>query len=361
MSYDLNFSGCELPLCRNTQTIVQKPVSYNCFGGEAVAVNLLEYGFKALPENLGNDGTSTFQAGSGTGYLQLTSSPFTVLGGNGNDHIKYYREAGEALIVNRCWKQIRYLTRVSGAQTFDFQNLVFQELLNSGRVRNIDDDLRLACSLTGVRDQLTGLGAGFLLTNNSIYAYYERSPKYRNLNDNNNYAAFFAAKRVAGRDNQLPLEDYANLELEYQPSTNVLRWKINSAEVWNVPRVGVRVAEEYELIDYGGAVEQETPFKSIVGGIGNFDFLDAALPNNYSRSLIGPLPGNTNNSALVQLDSIGEYAEIDLNIFGQRTGIADINNTFLINETTPILPDQAKRFGQGEITRVKRLALIITY
>lgn len=352
----MNFSGCNMPLRPCASALVPAPVTYNCYPGEAYPVNLADYDFKSLPDGLGNDGTSSFQPGNcnSSGYLQIASSPYNIYS---SDHAKYYREIGNAFAINPAVPYYRFAVRMASAQTFDLDNLIFQQIIGSGRVRSIADDLRLASSGAGLIDNCTGISAGFLLTNDSIYGFYQRDPDQRNLNGNNNYAGFFSAKWLAGRDNSLPLEDYANLELQYDNKNNTLHWYINNDRLWTIARIGVRAGEDTELIDYGGAVEQEVKLKSLVGFIGNFDFLDAALPNNYSRSLIGPLPDNSNNSALVQLRPVGDYAQIDLNVFGVRTGITNLDDTFFYNDNGPTVPDQVKLFGQGAIARFASIAL----
>ncbi|MGH4015634.1 MAG: DUF6081 family protein [Pseudonocardiaceae bacterium] len=182
-------------------------------------------------------------------------------------------------------------------------------------VANPDADLRLTSVTMNAIDPETSTVFDFFITNEQIYAFYERLPNSRE--QLGNYAAFSYAIPVADRSPH----DRHHLEISYDRSAGVVRWLVDGDEVYQVDRLGHRLASrEHLVLDHGG---EETPVqpRQLSCGMGMISILD------------GELPGQ---SALVRLSSADGF------YFDPATGEPD-PQTFLDDESL----ESNRLFGQG--------------
>ncbi len=182
-------------------------------------------------------------------------------------------------------------------------------------VANPNADLRLGTVTMNTIDPETATVFNFLITNEQIYAFYERLPNLRG--QLGNYAAFSYAIPVAGRSPH----DGHHLQISYDRSAGVTRWLVDGNEVYQVGRLGHHLdSREHLVLDHGG---EETPVepRQLNCGMGMISVLD------------GELPGQ---SALVRLSGTDGF------YFDPATGEPD-PQTFLDDESL----ESNRLFGQG--------------
>ncbi|ONI76447.1 hypothetical protein ALI144C_36695 [Actinosynnema sp. ALI-1.44] len=148
-----------------------------------------------------------------------------------------------------------------------------------GLVRDPGTDLRLASVAMNAVDPETGMVFDFFLTNNRIYAFYERGPYLRAaLGD---YAGFSFAIPV-GRT--APGQEH-DLRIGYDRSSGTVRWYVDKREVYRVHRIGHRIDRKHMMIDYGG-VENLVEPRQLNCGMGMFSVLDGAQPGIPGSGLV---------------------------------------------------------------------------
>ncbi|WP_405539395.1 DUF6081 family protein [Streptomyces sp. NBC_00075] len=191
-------------------------------------------------------------------------------------------------------------------------------------VHDPESDIRLGAAAMNVMDAASGQVFDFLITNERIYAVYERLPMLRaHLGD---YASFTTAIPVVNRS---PQEEH-HLTIAYDAEQGVARWLVDDAEVHRVTEVGHRPERRNMLLDHGGQDALVTPSR-LHGGFGLVTLLDGALHG---------APG------LVRLSpSDGVY-------FHPGKG-APHPQTFVDEESRP----DSRLFGQGAALRVRRFAV----
>jgi hypothetical protein len=182
-------------------------------------------------------------------------------------------------------------------------------------VADPDSDLRLASAIVNAGDPETSIIFDFFVTNEQIYAFYERLPDQRA--QLGNYAAFSYAipvvERTPGERN--------HLTISYDRSAGVVRWLVDGEEVFRVDQLGYRLdSREHLVIDHGGT-EQPVEPRQLRCGMGLLSLLD------------GELPGQ---SALVRLSSAPSF------YFDPTVGEPE-PQTFLDEESL----DSNRLFGQG--------------
>lgn len=183
-----------------------------------------------------------------------------------------------------------------------------------------DADLRLASvALNGI-DFESWMVFDFFLTDEQLYALYERLPFGRP--QLGNYAAFTF---------QIPLgqrrpEDWHDLRIAYDRAAGMVRWLVGGEEAFRIKRIGRRLDRQYLTTDHGGAEEDVTP-RQLNFGMGLFTLLDAALPSG---------------TALVRLSSVPGF------YFDPRQG-EPAEQTFVDEESR----DSSRLFGQGAELRVQ--------
>ena len=167
--------------------------------------------------------------------------------------------------------------RISG-RTFGTQGHPF------GRaVKTPNDDLRLASVAFNSIDFESWMVFDFFLTNERIYALYERLPFGQTAD--HNYAAFTY---------QIPLQerkaaDVHDLRIAYDRSAGVVRWLVDGQEKFRVDKIGYRIDRKYMTIDHGGVEESVAP-RQLNFGMGMFTILDGDLPSGKALVRLSNAP-----------------------------------------------------------------------
>uniref|UniRef100_A0A6G6AAS2 Uncharacterized protein n=1 Tax=Borely moumouvirus TaxID=2712067 RepID=A0A6G6AAS2_9VIRU len=307
----------------------------------------------------GTDGTVSQDANG----LTVSSVPFTSTVPVGNEHpkwLKFYKDAFE-LCEDR---EVVFEIEMSGRQVIDPTTI--PERMRP-RIRDVNDDLRLASSAFNVIDPDTWMVFDFFVTNTAIYAFYERLPFGKpafnggNLTSLGDYAAFSNAIWVARRSATNPLEQYEKLSIGIHKGRGLVTWYIDDVPVFSINRIGFRAHDQYRLLDLGGEEYLVSP-NSMRVGFGTFSLLDMALPNDYDRAYVLPevvtdqgMQREIAASALVQLELTQNYRELFPDpLTGQERLLVNPAVTFayVLNQE----PDDnrsVKLFGQGSIIKVK--------
>lgn len=158
-------------------------------------------------------------------------------------------------------------------------------------VSNPGDDLRLASFALNSIDVETFMVFDFFMTNEGIYAFYERLPFGRG-EALGNYAAFSFAKRVA--DN-CPGELH-KLGISYDKASNTVRWEVDGREVQRVSRVGLPIDRSNMVLDHGGT-PTEVSLNQLNCGMGLFTLLDANTLHRGGLAKLSVAPGFYYNPA----------------------------------------------------------------
>lgn len=139
------------------------------------------------------------------------------------------------------------------------------------RIRNAFEDIRLACGGMNVVDMATWMVFDFLISDEMIYAFYERLPFGKtfwtnNAEDPNNttgYAAFSNGVPVAKR---APC-DSLRLGIGINKVRGYVKWYVNGKEVFSWTRIGTRLPDQYHMLEHGGTPEIVT-INSVYFGFG---------------------------------------------------------------------------------------------
>jgi Family of unknown function (DUF6081) len=151
-------------------------------------------------------------------------------------------------------------------------------------VRNPDDDLRLASVGMPVFDQESLMVFDFFVSNERIYAFYERLPYGRETMGN--YAAFVHVVPIGRRSPG----DRHHFKISYDRSAGTVRWLLDGREVFEVDRLGYRLDRRYLTLDHGGVEERVEP-RQLNCGMGMFTILDGALPTRRALARLSTTPG----------------------------------------------------------------------
>lgn len=184
--------------------------------------------------------------------------------------------AGFDVIPN---KTLTFETIMRG-KSFGIQNHPFGKA-----VKDANSDLRLASSTMVCADFETMMVFDMFITNDTIYAFYERLPFARKTLGN--YAAFSYQIPVAKRKS----DDIHRLGISYNKESNTVRWFVDGQEVFCVENVGKKIDRKYMTLNLGGE-EQVVSLKQIDAGIGLFTLLDATQPTGTALVKLSGLPGN---------------------------------------------------------------------
>jgi hypothetical protein len=157
-----------------------------------------------------------------------------------------------------------------------------------------DADLRLASVAMSAFDAATFVIFNFVLTNDLVYAFYERPAFARAPGADD--AAFQYAVPVLRRS---PWDTH-RLAIAYDRAAGTARWLIDGIEVFRVDAIGSRLPDRHQmLIDHGGYDVIVSPAQMDCA-MAIFDFLDGygptgrglvqieADPNDYFNPRFGP-------------------------------------------------------------------------
>lgn len=257
---------------------------------------------------------------------------------------------------------------LSAFQSFNAERPVPDEFRT--RIRNIHADYRLCCSALSVYDTNSSIYAMFLLTNDAIYAYYERKPSNEvslhtcknclHCGETECHASFASAVLVqmrgfrGGKGSDM-LDDFYRLGIGIDGLQGHINWYIDRRLVYSLNRIGYRLPDQYQVLERGGAPHLVS-IESVRIGVGHYSFLDHQLPNNYAREMIFndtssdpncPIPRS--ESGLVMINEKESYREILPDIFGRHGPI--------VPETSFAVPsggsNKYRAFGQGVISCVR--------
>lgn len=191
-------------------------------------------------------------------------------------------------------------------------------------VKTPNDDLRLASVAFNSIDFESWMVFDFFLTNERIYAFYERLPFGRTAD--HNYAAFSYQIPLQGRK----AGEMHDLRIAYDRSAGVVRWLVDGEEKFRVDSIGHRIDRKYLTIDHGGVEESVAP-RQLNFGMGMFTILDGDLPSGR---------------ALVRLSNAPNF------YFDPLQG-EPMPQTFVDEESKA----SSRLFGQGAEMRVARLTV----
>lgn len=227
-----------------------------------------------------------------SGELNQTVDPYTNTVPYGPlgalDHVKVLQYNKQQFIPGFRKNILSYKIRI-GCSHYGLESHPFPP----GLVTNPEDDLRLASCALNTIDFDTMIVADFFITNQGLYAYYERLPYART--QTNYYRAFSQAKRIEDRTP----DDIHDLTIVYDSKQRTLSWFVGTVRVLFVTLIGYPSNDPdiVTLIDQGGqdTIAQPTGFRI---GWGAFTLLDGRDFWNTS-----------NNTGLVRLNDLNtDYA-----------------------------------------------------
>lgn len=236
------------------------------------------------------------------------------------------------------------------------------------RIRNIYEDYRLCCSGLVVYDKNSMITAKILFTNDWIYGYYERRPGYKmgwknnccsELSNLGNYAGFSSIIPLCKRGASSPyhqeevLDDFIVVGIGIDSNKGTIKFYVNRTEMFCISRIGYRLSDQYQVIDYGGVPYIANP-TTLRLGFGHFSYLDHNIPNNYNRDYVNKSTDSNGytiyrlSSGLAQLLPSDKYYEPYPDFTGEHISI-DPKISFAYSGNDPAYFN----FGQGMITRIK--------
>jgi hypothetical protein len=253
----------------------------------------------------------------------------------GLDHVKWLAYANHIASTSfpgfdaESGQELACETRLSG-RTFGTAGHSF-----GGRVQNANDDLRLSGVAFNAIDFETFIVSDFFVTNERIYALYERLPFGRPSSGGtlNEYASFTFTVPVATRSPG----DQHHLKIAYDRSHGVMRWLVDGREVLQVNRLGHRIDRRHMVLDHGGTETLVQP-RQLACGMGMFTLLDASRPGQPAAD---PL-----SDGLVRLSTAPDF------YFNTRRG-APTAQTFADPSSLP----SSRLFGQGAELNARRLVV----
>lgn len=300
--------------------------------------------------------------------LTIDSSKYSVTVSPGDrgllDHIKWLAFLCKSYGVNE--GEFIYEACMSA------QQIIIPEIvppIYRNRIRNINEDYRLCSSALVVYDEENMITVKILFTNDWIYGYYERRPGYKtgwgsNFFSMGDYAAFTSIIPLCKRGlfNPISINGYSKLDdtvrvgIGIDARKGTIKFYVNREEMYCIPRIGYRLADQYQVSELGGVPYLVTP-ACMRFGFGNFSFMDHNIPNNYDRQYIIEQIDSTGYpvyrlaSGLAQLLPTDKYREPYPNFSGTYN-VIDPNISFGYTGTDPNMFN----FGQGTIMRIKYIA-----
>lgn len=184
----------------------------------------------------------------------------------------------------------------------------------AGYVTNANDDLRLgACALNSV-DFDTMIVADMFMTNEGVYAFYERLPFARTTTDN--YRAYSQTKRVASR---VPSQLH-DLKIEYDSKQKTLSWFLDGSRVMFVYLIGYPSPdpEVVTMLDHGGDDTNVAP-ASFRYGFGSFTLLDMQDYHNPNNTSLVRLNDNTGPDYVTPNSFYDDISLEENRLWGQGT------------------------------------------
>lgn len=188
-------------------------------------------------------------------------------------------------------------------------------------IANPNDDLRLAAAAINAIDFESLMVFDFFITNETIYALYERLPFARPLLGD--YAAFTFNIPIASTKKG----QKHHFKISYDKSAGIVRWIVDDEELFSIDRIGHRIDRSYMTLDHGG-IEQDVSPAQLDCGMGMFTLLDAHQPSG---------------TGLVRLSNVADF------YFNPELGEPS-PETFLDDESL----ESNRLFGQGASLKVQK-------
>jgi hypothetical protein len=206
------------------------------------------------------------------------------------------------------------------------------------------NDLRLAAICYDGFDFQNGFITEVVLTNDRVYAAFQRLPFARG-GDNGNYWAFAYMVPVANRK----ANDWHTFSITYDDAAKTINWIVDGASVLTVGDIGLTntgIDPVYMTQNYGGTPTLAWP-QAVNPGFGNFAMLGAYPP---SRKVNGqPVEKSVVQTALVNYETPDSPKEYN----PQDTSANPAPATFYDNAAL-----QSNRlFGQGAVAEIKQLKI----
>ena len=214
--------------------------------------------------------TATGLQVSPTGRQPQTNEPmFTTTAPGQGDHMKWSinvnqtDDFGQHGVAVRPGQTLNIEAEMSGQQ-FGTDEHPFGDA-----VPNSQDDLRLGVPLLMAFDPENMIVFDFALTNQKIYAIYERGKSAGD--DTTKPAAYSFEIPLADRQP----DDFHKLRLSYNPDSNTIAWYVDDALLYEVEGVGQLIDRQHMYIDNGG-VPKPVISQRFNTGLGLLSLLDGA-------------------------------------------------------------------------------------
>lgn len=183
----------------------------------------------------------------------------------------------------------------------------------------------------------------FAVTNDAIYAFYERLPFGRT--PENHYASFSAAVYAGPRK----VGQMHRLKVSYDRSAKIVKWFVDDREVWRITRIGYYPPHmESVYIDRGGVEEDVGDLRQLQCGFGTFTLLDGFNPK-LGRGLVRLVPQEgyylnplAHNSTFGFVDDASTESS---RLFGQG---AELTVSWVTVSSTKVGKKKGKGNGKGK-------------
>ena len=286
------------------------------------------------------------------GKLCINSSPFTAGLSNGFDRVKYLVYQKEPYNAPKLGAEIVYEAIISAQQTGIDDIPVNIEGVGVTGVSNAPNDPRLCYAGLNCLDRENNLVFNFVLSNETIFAYYERLPLGRTEfnGPGPNYDAWNHLIPVGKRNIADPLNDFVKLAIAYNYKENYVRWIVNDEEVYRINRLGFPLERKYRGLQIGIVNQLPSPDsllrpKMLSYGFGTFSAFANHSPNN---------PANLKNAALVYYPNGGPVVDPNVtNVDGTFVASAPLSTYGGFTGFT------GTNFGQGANLCVKYVSVYL--
>lgn len=206
--------------------------------------------------SLGKDGLSVISPGTVDGH-----PAFTLEADSDLDHVKWLVTANH--------------TASSGYPGFDTGVRTSCSARLRGEVYGVEDnDPRPAFVASVNGDFERSFMFDFAVTNDAVYALYERLPFART--PDNHYASFTYLVRAADRSPK----DWHDMRVTYDRPARAVTWYLEGEEVLKVDKIGHYLGPEHEgnlYIDRGGLEEEVPELRQLTCGFGSFSLMDSTI------------------------------------------------------------------------------------
>jgi len=180
-------------------------------------------------------------------------------------------------------------------------------------VTNATGDPRLAAVALNAVDLESWMVFDFFITNDTVYALYERLPFGRETLGN--YASFTFMIPLERRST----DDWHDLRIAYDREAGVVRWIVDGAEEFRVDRIGYRLDRKYTVLDHGGVEGLVSP-RQLNFGMGSFTLLDAQIPGSKALVKLSTAPDfyfSTSKGEPTQQTFVDKASKDGSRLFGQ--------------------------------------------